>query len=315
MSARKSERLLNLLIALLVSRTFLTKAEIRSVIEPYRDAGDEAFEKMFERDKEELRQLGIPIEIGSHDAFFEDELGYRVRRDAYELPDITLAPDEAAMVGLAARVWQHAGLAEATADALLKLKAAGIDADDSALDIARPEIGATEPAFEDVWAATVERHAISFEYRTGTGAIQKRRVEPWGMSRARGRWYVVGHDLDRGEERVFRLSRIQGAVTRIPRGAAYDVPPDFDLRQAMASVDPRDPSATAALRVRPGRAVGLRRRVTGVDADATWEHAEVDYAREGQLVDELVSYGDAVVVDGPESLRDAVLARLQELAR
>ncbi len=126
MTARKSERLINLLITLLVARTYVTKDRLREVIEPYREAGDDAFEKMFERDKEELRSLGIPIEVGYVDRAFEDEPGYRIERSAFELPDIDLEPEEAAVIGLAARVWQHAGLAAATSDALVKLKAAGV---------------------------------------------------------------------------------------------------------------------------------------------------------------------------------------------
>ncbi len=98
----KSERLLNLLILLLVSRSFVTKDRIRDVIDDYRGGSDEAFEKMFERDKDELRSLGIPIEVGHLDAYFDDEVGYRIKRDAFELPQVELEPDEAAVVGLAA---------------------------------------------------------------------------------------------------------------------------------------------------------------------------------------------------------------------
>ncbi|MGN6130887.1 MAG: helix-turn-helix transcriptional regulator, partial [Nocardioidaceae bacterium] len=111
MTARKSERLLNLLITLLVARTYVSKERLRGVVEQYRDLGTEAFEKMFERDKEELRSLGIPVEVGYVDRAFEDEPGYRIERAAFELPEIDLAPEEAAVLGLAARVWQHAGLA------------------------------------------------------------------------------------------------------------------------------------------------------------------------------------------------------------
>ena len=121
-SARKSERLLNLLITLLVSRTYVTKRRLREVIPDYAEAAsDEGFEKMFERDKEDLRALGIPIEVGGFDPLFEDEQGYRIKRDAFELPEMSLEPDEAAVVGLAARDWQLAGLASATSAALLKL--------------------------------------------------------------------------------------------------------------------------------------------------------------------------------------------------
>ncbi|HMS35776.1 MAG TPA: WYL domain-containing protein, partial [Arachnia sp.] len=73
MSARKSERLVNLLIALLSTRRFLTKRELRGIIEDYRDGGDAAFERQFERDKDELRALGVRIETGSNDALFEAE--------------------------------------------------------------------------------------------------------------------------------------------------------------------------------------------------------------------------------------------------
>src|SRR3978361_2394064 len=152
MSANKSERLLNLLILLLVSRTFVTKDRIRDAIEEYRSHGsDDAFEKMFERDKDELRALGIPIEVGHLDAFFEDEVGYRIKRDAFELPQLELEPDEAAVVGLAARVWQHAGLADATSQALVKLKAAGFEVDREALDVVQPRLVADEPAFDAMW--------------------------------------------------------------------------------------------------------------------------------------------------------------------
>src|SRR6478672_12877840 len=99
MSAQKTERLMNLLIMLLVQKRYVTKERIRDILYP--DASDEAFEKMFERDKEELRSLGVPIEVGNMDAYFDDEPGYRVRPDRLALPDISLTADEAAVIGLA----------------------------------------------------------------------------------------------------------------------------------------------------------------------------------------------------------------------
>src|SRR4051812_40646206 len=105
---------MNLVIMLLVARTPVTKDRIRDVIEGYQSSSDEAFEKMFERDKAELRALGVPLELASIDKYFDDELGYRIARDAFELPEIDLEPDELAVLGLAARVWEHAGLAATT---------------------------------------------------------------------------------------------------------------------------------------------------------------------------------------------------------
>jgi proteasome accessory factor B len=122
MAERKTERLMNLIFALLVSRQYLSKEQIRQAIADYRESSSkDAFERMFERDKEELRELGITVEMGSKDTYFEDEVGYRIRRDEAELPDLALTREEAAVLGLAAQVWEHAGLAGESTTALVKL--------------------------------------------------------------------------------------------------------------------------------------------------------------------------------------------------
>src|SRR6476469_5450019 len=161
----KSERLLNLLILLLVSRGFVTKDRIRDVIDDYRSGSDEAFEKTFERDKDELRSLGVPIEVGQMDAYFDDEPGYRIRADQFALPEISLESDEAQVVALATRVWDHARLAEATTDAVGKLTAAGLDLDLGALEIAQPRLSADEPSFDVFWEATLARRPVTFDYQ------------------------------------------------------------------------------------------------------------------------------------------------------
>ena len=214
MSAAKSERLLNLVILLLVARNYTSKEQIRQLMEPYRASSDEAFDRMFERDKDDLRALGIPLETGFVDKFFEDEHGYRIKRDAFELPAIDFAADEVAVLGLAARVWRHAGLAAATSDALVKLKAAGLSFDREQLEQVQPTLVAEEPAFESMWQATVHRTPVQFDYsRAGQRDATTRHVEPWGVVTAQGRWYVAGLDTDRGEPRLFRLSRIVSEVT------------------------------------------------------------------------------------------------------
>jgi proteasome accessory factor B len=313
-AARKSERLLNLLITLLVSRSYVSKERIRSVVEQYRDAGDEAFEKMFERDKDELRSLGIPIEVGFVDRAFEDEPGYRVERAAFELPQIDLEADEAAVIGLAARVWQHAGLASATSDALVKLKAAGVSVDRTALNVAQPQLTVEEPAFEAFWNATRTRTPVAFDYRTATAATaSERHLQPWGVVSYRGRWYAVGHDTDRGEPRVFRLSRVQGPVRGAGKAGSYAVPPGTDLRALTQSLAPVPAQHQAVLWVRTGTALGLRRHA---DAEIVrqdgWDRLQVSYARTDAMADEVLGYGADVVVDAPDELRDLVLRRLRE---
>lgn len=321
MTAWKSERLLNLVIMLLVSRTYVTKERIREVIEGYDTSNDDAFEKMFERDKDELRSLGIPIELGHVDKFFEDEQGYRIKRDAFELPEIDLAPDEVAVLGLAARVWQHAGLASATSSALVKLRAAGHDVDRDALDELQPRVVADEPAFDAMWEMTISRTPVRFDYRrAGAAEPAERHVEPWGVVTSRDRWYVVGHDRDRGEPRMFRLSRIVGAVQRDGRPGSFEVPPGTDLRALTASLEPSRKAVPAAVLVRAGRAALLRRQaehvteaVAGPDEQTTWDRLELTtFALEELAEDVLAHLGDVVAVEPPELL-DIVLSRLDQL--
>src|SRR5690606_26091473 len=99
MTTRKTERILNLTICLLVSGRFVSKGQIREAVEAYHGLSDAAFERTFERDKDELRALGVPIEVGSYDPLFDDEPGYRIRPSEFELPPIDLTADEAAVVG------------------------------------------------------------------------------------------------------------------------------------------------------------------------------------------------------------------------
>ena len=317
MAARKSERLLNLLITLLVSRTYVTKERIRNVVEQYREAGDEAFEKMFERDKDELRSLGIPIEVGHLDRAFEDEPGYRIERSAFELPQIDLEPDEAAVLGLAARVWQHAGLASATSDALVKLKAAGVGVDRAALSSVSPQLTVQEPSFETFWEATLQHRPVAFDYRTaGSREAARRHLEPWGVVSYQGRWYVVGHDTDRGAPRLFRLSRVAGEVRFTGSAGSYEVPEGTDVRALTESLAPPRAEHRAVLLVRDGAALGLRRQATGLEGPAPqgWERVQVPYGRTDAMAEEVLGYGADVVVVEPADLRRLVVGRLEAVA-
>ena len=314
MTVAKSERLLNLLIMLLVQRRPVPKQRIRSIL--YADSTPEAFEKMFERDKEELRSLGVPVEVGQIDPLFDDEPGYRISPDDFALPEIDLRPDEAAVIGLATRVWQHARLAAATSDAVRKLSAAGIDVDTTALDIVEPRLSADEPSFDVFWEATQERSAVAFDYaRPGEDTATRRRLEPWGVVRYSGRWYVVGHDIDRGAERVFRLSRVRGQARRTGRPGAYDVPPGTDVREVARRLAPAPSTEHAVLLVREGAGHALRRGAAAVETDVPgpdtrtrWDR--VSLSRSLGLVDEVLGHGPDVVVEAPDALRRSVVERL-----
>lgn len=315
MPAPKSERLLNLLIMLLVQRRPIAKERIRELL--YADSRPDAFEKMFERDKDELRSLGVPVEVASVDPLFDDEIGYRIPPEAFALPDVELSAEEAAVVGIASRVWQHATMAQVTTDAVRKLSAAGIEVDLDALQLAQPLLSADEPAFESCWIAVCERTAIEFDYqRPGADAPQTRRVEPWGVVRQSGRWYVVGHDADRDAERVFRLSRVQGPVRTVGQPGAFDVPPEVDVRQVARRLAPPTSTEHAVLLVRTGAGQVFRRAadrvevgVVGPDGRPDWDRVEVTRRAVG-LADDVLAQGPDVVLLEPASIRQQVVERL-----
>ncbi len=142
------------------------------------------------------------------------------------------------MVGVAARVWQHASMAESTLSAMAKLRAAGVEPDTSQLASLEPSVQATEPAFEPLWTAVLDRARVSFTYRDQA----LRTLEPWGLTSSKGRWYVVGRDIDRRATRMFKLSRISDLPRRVSRPGAYEVPADLDLRSLARSLAPAEPT-------------------------------------------------------------------------
>lgn len=317
MAAPKSERMLNLLIMLLVSRSWVSKARIREI--HYPASSDEAFDKMFERDKDELRSLGVPIEVGATDPLFGDEQGYRIRPDEFALPEISLTPDEGAVIGLATQVWGHARLATATSEAVRKLTAAGIDVDLAGLDLVQPRLTADEPSFEAFFDAVHDRVRVSFDYRRGGEYLATtRHLEPWGVFRYRQRWYVLGFDTDRSDERIFRLSRVVGRVRRHGPVGAYEVPEGTDLADAAARLTPSYDEVTGVVLARPQTASLLRHsaveveeQVAGPDGTTGWDRLHLRRATT-DLAGDIVAFGPSVWVESPQSLRTEVVTRLQE---
>lgn len=312
MSRRKTERLLSLVVCLLSARRYLTAAQIRDAVPGYPDSFD-AFKRMFERDKDELRELGIPLETGMNAG--DEEAGYRISRQAYELPDIRLEPDEAAILGLAARVWRRAELAGAAEGALLKLRAAGVDAEDITQPGIEPRLQTPEQAFRPLYEALRDRRPVSFSYLApGRAASQLRHLEPWGVVNRRGHWYVVGQDTDRQDQRVFRLSRIDGPVGFTGPPGSVSVPQGTDVRAAVRNWDSEPlPPRTCLLKVRAGAGHGLRRfalRVRPADEQG-WDLVELNYADSGWWSEHIASFGADAVVLEPADLREAVIGRLK----
>ena len=318
---------MNLVIALLSTRTFITAERIRETVYGYADsASDEAFSRMFERDKNELRDLGIPLETGRVSQFDPTE-GYRINRDAYALPAVELTADEAAAVAVATQLWESPELITATQGALLKLRAAGVDVDaaDSGIAItstaALPGLRGSEDVLGILLSAIDSGQAVQFPHRPSrSDPYTTRTVEPWGVVTDRGRWYLVGHDRDRDATRTFRLSRIGADVTPIgPPGAVKRARRDQPARDRR----PRG-RRVAQHRRRPGSgsptaaATALRRRATVVGprtlGGRAGEEITVDIGMSDRLAREIASYGPDAVALEPQSLRDDVLARLRAQA-
>lgn len=320
MSSTRAERLVNLVLCLLSSRQYLSAERIRRIVPGYADApSDEAFYRMFERDKTELRDLGVPLETG-RTPDFEAGDGYRIARRNYELPDIDLEPDEAAAVALAGRLWDSSQLAGAAHGALVKLRAAGIDVETEPSVAVEPRVRAVDPALTPLISAVQAGQVVSFPHRRHPAADQvPRTLEPWGVVSWRGRWYVVGHDRDRDDTRCFRVSRICGPVRAVGPPGAVHRPAGVDLLAIVAgSADPAPVPHTARLWLADGRAQGLRRRATvlgrltvdGVDGDlVAVELPGTDVASRW-----IAGHGpDALVLD-PPVLADAVRGRLRAAA-
>ncbi|QZN84218.1 YafY family protein [Cellulomonas sp. C5510] len=321
-----AERLLNLVIALVHTPGRMTKEQIRRTVAGYGDAAsDEAFERMFERDKDTLRELGIPVTTVTA-AGHGDDIGYRVDQDAYALPPLELTAAELGALSLAAEFWQDRSVRADTSRALTKLRAVG--AGSGATDLAAglvPRVRAGGDAFRPLLDAVQARQRVRFTYRAAnTGEVRERLVEPWRLVARRGGWFLVGRDVDRAAPRSFRLSRIEGRVRPVGDDGAFDPPAVEQMETALRSWD-AGRERTAVLALRPERAEALRARgsATALPADADpalravvadRDLVRVPYRATWELAEEVAGYGDAVLVADPPELRAAVLRLLRSAA-
>ena len=141
-------------------------------------ATTEAFDRMFERDKEDLRELGVPLVTGA-EGLLRGRAGLPIDRGTYALPDLEFT-QELAVLGFATRVWQQASLAGPAARAMTKLHALGVELDDESLVGVEPRVRAAEPAFEPIYAAPRDRAPSRSPTASRTARCRRRRMEPWG---------------------------------------------------------------------------------------------------------------------------------------
>ena len=304
--SRKSERLVNLTIALLATKRYLTKSEIFRTIEGYEGA-PEAMERMFERDKDDLRSLGIAIELGTFDPIFEDEAGYRITPSSYQLNLGELDGTDIALLSLAATAWSGAALERESTSALIKLASMGIDNDSETLSLLTPQVSGTDRNFALITDAIVRRSEIEFEYLGADLSRQVRKVSPYSMRGQSGSWYLVGFDSEKDSLRTFRLDRIVSEVSVSKKVNSFEIP---DSIPDQSSDETRE---LAILRVRKRRGHQLRSLSNLIEAGEEWDEITLPIVDVSWLIRIILWHRDDVIVLGPPALRERVINSLKEL--
>ena len=304
--SRKSERLVNLTIALLATKRYLTKSEIFRTIEGYEGA-PEAMERMFERDKDDLRSLGIAIELGTFDPIFEDEAGYRITPSSYQLNLGELDGTDLALLSLAATAWSGAALERESTSALIKLASMGIDNDSETLSLLTPQVSGTDRNFALITDAIVRRSEIEFEYLGADLSRQVRKVSPYSMRGQSGSWYLVGFDSEKDSLRTFRLDRIVSEVSVSKKVNSFEIP---DSIPDQSTDETRE---LAILRVRKRRGHQLRSLSNLIEAGEEWDEITLPIVDVSWLIRIILWHRDDVIVLGPPALRERVINSLKEL--
>ena len=310
---RRIERLINLIAALLDGRRPLTAAEIRERIAGYESDSVDAFRRTFERDKAELRDMGIPIETVKDDS---DTDAYIIPPNKYYMPDLDLQPDEVAALKLASDA--ILGVGEQAGSGLQKLSMYASTDDSSAPRVLwNADVAAEQPLLGPLLTALLGRHRVGFDYETADGVPSSRRVEPYGLVHRRGNWYLVGRDMDREAPRSFRVSRIVGPVIEIP--GSYEIPSDFDV-DAHANVEAWEVGESdgdvaavrfdAALRWWPEQNMPEASMSEGPDGSV---EVEMPIARVDALVTWAIGFGEEVEIVAPREARRALVEHLTPL--
>ena len=308
--SRKSERLVNLTIALLATKRYLTKAEIFRTVAGY--TGDpEAKDRMFERDKEDLRSLGIAIELGTFDPLFEDEAGYRIKVENYQLQLKGLDAISIALLSQAGKLWREAALGAAAQSGLRKLRSMGINSDlDSIVEVTTSGYSAPEQ-LPDLIEAITSRRVVTFEYLDEELKSKVRRIEPYRLSNARGYWYLIGRDTEKAGLRTFRLDRFNSSVTISGKSEAFEIDLEsLDTFESNVGYEHQ----VAVLQIRKGKSPALRNEAVITDHDAEWDLVTIQYQNQANLIREILWAGENAVLISPEDLRQKMIDSLRKVA-
>ena len=304
MSQAKTERLVNLTMALLNSRRFMKKSEIFTKVAGY-SGTPETKERMFERDKDDLRALGIEIEVASHDPLFEDEPGYRIRPESYQFPAEKFNRNESALIATALGMWHSSELEAEATNASRRIFGQVDSSDSNQVQIIVPS-ELSENGLVEIARALGARSAISFTYQKDPSLpTENRKVNPFGLSTWQGGWYLVGEDIERNDIRVFKLSRITSKIDVASRRESYEIPTDFSVTEYLVMYN--QPKLEVKFQLRKGAAAAIRNQATEIlKIDAEWDTATVRYASEADVVRAALWHFDSAVLHYPPDLVELV---------
>lgn len=307
--SRKIERLINLTIALLATKRYLTKSEIFNSVEGY-EGSAETKERMFERDKDDLRSLGIEIEVGSFDPLFNDEPGYRIKQEKYQFDLGEITPIEVSLLSLAAQAWQEASFGDVAQSALLKLKSIGIPGDELLIPstVHKLDDGGQDIAL--ISKAIASQQLLSFEYLDPDLSITDRRMVPLSLSTRSGFWYIAGVDQEVQEIRTFRLDRIRNQITAGDTPSEFEAPEGFS---AKASVTVMNPNGFAVIDLRKGKGAALRALASSHQSLGEWDQLKIPIFNLESLSALILWHGVDAVVQEPKSLRNLIIDQLEAL--
>lgn len=312
---RRIERLINLIAALLDTSRPMTAEQIREEIAGYGDqANFEAFRRAFERDKEALRAMGIPLEVVPTDALGGGTEGYIIPKSKYYLPELDLEPDELAALRLAAEAIVGGG--DAPEAGLMKLT---VDEPGASWGGARvmwgADVAAEQPLLGPLFSALIDKTAVGFSYRAANGEESARKLEPYGLVHRKGNWYLVGRDRDRDAVRAFKVSRIGGLVAKLE--GAYKVPGSFDAASHLGGEAWEiGPGETETAVIRFDRSV--RWYIEQNMPDLEYKEGpggslevEAPFANLEALISWALGFGDEIEIVSPPIARAALLEHLQ----
>ena len=304
MASEKNERLVNLTIALLSTKKYLTKAQIFNAVAGYEGSG-EATDRMFERDKEELRSLGIEIEMKSIDPFFDDEIGYRIIPERYQFDLGNLSTEEVSLLALASEAWKESALSDIARSTSLRLQSLGINSDFSDLPLA-PTIADVPANITDILESIDANKVINFKYINAEEQIEDKKVAPLGIYSQKGRWYLYAIDQEKSENRSYRLDRIDGSILKSRQGFQK---PDFSLPKNHFS------AVEALFKVRRDHAFELISGAQVISEDEDWLTCQKSFISEDFAVSQILKFSPNVVVQQPIQIVSAVTRSLNELAK